>query len=194
MLTLAADLTASGTREAPVSEVHSARPEESAPLDFVAIYRENFPRVVRWARFFGGNRTDVEDVAQEVFLTVRRKLPEFDGRNLSGWLYQLTRSATRGQRRLAWARRVFFLEDQTEDPLSHHGSPEEEATTRQQAALASRLVEQLAEPKRVALLLHELEGWSGEQIAAHEGVPLATVYTRIHHARRELAELLRKSR
>jgi RNA polymerase sigma-70 factor (ECF subfamily) len=44
--------------------------------------------------------------------------------------------------------------------------------------------------KREALVLFELEGLSGQEIALALGVPLKTVWTRLHHARRELEEKL----
>jgi DNA-directed RNA polymerase specialized sigma24 family protein len=57
--------------------------------DFDLVYLRWFARVVAWVRALGIPESDVEDVTQEIFIVVRRKLPGFDGRNLPGWLYHL---------------------------------------------------------------------------------------------------------
>jgi RNA polymerase sigma-70 factor (ECF subfamily) len=54
-----------------------------------------------------------------------------------------------------------------------------------------RLLEQLAEKKRVVFVLHELEGLSPQQIATVVDAPVLTVRTRLFYARRELEQLLR---
>jgi RNA polymerase sigma-70 factor (ECF subfamily) len=53
-----------------------------------------------------------------------------------------------------------------------------------------RALLRLSEPKRVALLLTEVEGFSGPEVAELLGVPVGTVWTRLHAARKELRELL----
>jgi RNA polymerase sigma-70 factor (ECF subfamily) len=49
-----------------------------------------------------------------------------------------------------------------------------------------KAVATLTEAKRVVLLLADLEGFTCEEIAAMLGIPVGTVWTRLHHARREL--------
>jgi RNA polymerase sigma-70 factor (ECF subfamily) len=74
------------------------RPLEPAPLpgetkraerslDFARVYDDWFDHVAQWIRALGAPQADVEDIAQEVFLVVQRRLVDFDGRNLPGWLY-----------------------------------------------------------------------------------------------------------
>ena len=60
-----------------LSAVMSEREEKreaAPPLDFVRVYDEWFDEVSRWARALGGPEADLVDLAQEVFLVVRRKL------------------------------------------------------------------------------------------------------------------------
>ena len=65
-------------------------PEHVAAVQsFEEIYAKWFHEVSRWVRAFGGLDADLDDLTQEVFLVVRRKLSAFDGRNLSGWLYRI---------------------------------------------------------------------------------------------------------
>ena len=60
--------------------------------------------------------------------------------------------------------------------------------------MLARLLEGMTEKKRSVLVLFELEGYSGEEIAQLQGVPVDTVWTRLHHARRELRERLARLR
>ena len=57
-------------------------------VDFRAFYDAWFDDVSRWIRALGGLDADRDDIVQEVFLVVRRRLQAFDGANLAGWLYQ----------------------------------------------------------------------------------------------------------
>ena len=65
------------------------RTAEGESLEFAPLYDEWFEHVARWIRALGAPSGDVEDIAQEVFLVVRRRLRDFDGRNLAGWLYRI---------------------------------------------------------------------------------------------------------
>jgi RNA polymerase sigma-70 factor (ECF subfamily) len=55
-----------------------------------------------------------------------------------------------------------------------------------------RVIDQLAEKKRMVFLLHELEGLAPAEIAKIVGAPVLTVRTRLFYARRELAEMLKQ--
>jgi RNA polymerase sigma-70 factor (ECF subfamily) len=48
--------------------------------------------------------------------------------------------------------------------------------------------------RRSAFILFEVEGYSGEEIAELEGIPLNTVWTRLHHARKDFVQLVHKAR
>ena len=70
-------------------------------------------------------------------------------------------------------------------PTAHDARPQLAARSDLARALG-----RLSEPKRVALLLTEVEGLSCPEVAELLGVPVGTVWTRLHAARRELRELL----
>src|SRR5256886_15702293 len=82
------------------------------------VYETWFHDVCRWLRAMGIRDADLEDVAQDVFLVVRRKLPGFQGSRLAGWLYQIAYRRAREHRRLAWFRRVFSPRDDLLDNIS----------------------------------------------------------------------------
>src|SRR5438045_9424077 len=80
---------------------------DDAPLDFQSVYTAWFHPTLRWLRAFGVAESELEDVAQEVFLVVQAKLARFDGRNLAGWLFAIAARRASDHRRGAWHRRLF---------------------------------------------------------------------------------------
>src|SRR5678815_2164726 len=92
-------------RPVPVP-VPLVEPRATAPSGpdarFRAIYDAWFDDVTRWLYALGVPSSDTEDLAQEIFLVVRRKLAAFDGGNLAGWLYRITQLTVRDHRRRAW--------------------------------------------------------------------------------------------
>jgi RNA polymerase sigma-70 factor (ECF subfamily) len=164
-----------------------SRLSSDAPLAFEEVYRKWFTEVTRFARALGCRPEDLEDVAQEVFLVVRRKLDGFDGQNFGGWLYTITRNTVSGHRRAAWFRRVLSL-TRTER-LEDFQDPGEDAVSKLERKEAQRLVLMLAKKihssRRDTFLLFELEGYRGEEIATLLEIPVATVWTRLHLARKE---------
>ena len=168
-------------------------PDMAEARDFDAIYRSWFVHVWRWLRALGVHDADLEDIAHDVFLVVRRKLRRFDGANVAGWLYQITSRTASDHRRRAWLRRVFLSGDKSLESFrdTAHG-PAELLEQLEARAIVHGLLAKLSHKRRTALALFELEGYTGEEIAALLGVPVATVWTRLHHARREFTALARE--
>jgi RNA polymerase sigma-70 factor (ECF subfamily) len=54
------------------------------------------------------------------------------------------------------------------------------------------LLGKIREARRSAFILFEIEGFSGEEIAQIQGIPLNTVWTRLHHARKDFFTLAAK--
>jgi RNA polymerase sigma-70 factor, ECF subfamily len=161
-----------------------------SPREFEALYSAYFHHVTRWARAFGCPQADVDDVAQETFLVARRRLDQFQGGNAAGWLYRIAQHVTRGHRRRAWLRRVLHGNPEAAPTEARHSSPVEALEQREARRLMHALLSQLTERRRTTFFLFEIEGYSGEEIAQLEGVAVATVYTRLHHARRDFMNLL----
>jgi RNA polymerase sigma-70 factor (ECF subfamily) len=174
--------------------IDAGAPDEGR--DFAAIYEQWFERVCRWLRALGGPQSDVEDLAQEVFIVVRRKLPAFDGRNLGGWLYRISARTASDARRRAWFKHLFSRRDAVDlESLAHASALPDGALERKESERELyALLDRIGEKRRRALILAEIEGCSGEEIAALEGIPVATARTRLFHARRDLVELVRRRR
>jgi RNA polymerase sigma-70 factor (ECF subfamily) len=162
-------------------------PAPPPELAFDAIYEEWFEEVLRWIRAMGGPEADRDDLVQDVFLVVYRRLPDFDGKNVGGWLYQIARRKVRDFRRLFWVRHLFGQSvPLTETIAKSAGTPLESLETKEQGELLEELLSNLNPDQRAAFVLFEIEGYSGEEIARLQGVPLNTVWARIHKARKKL--------
>ena len=167
---------------------------EAQPLDFSAIYDAWFGEVVRWVRALGGPDADVEDLAQEVFLVVERRLPAFDGRNVPAWLYRIASRAVKDHQRRAWFRNLVRRRGDlsVEHARATGPSPAESLERAEARRIAWRLLRRLSEKRRTTFILFEVEGYSGEEIARMQGIPEATVWTRLHHARRDFMALVER--
>lgn len=164
----------------------------SERLSFNEVYSAWFYTVERWSYALGCPAADRADVAQEVFLVVRRKLEQFDGNNLSGWLYRITARKVKDYRRRIWFRNLFCAAD--DESVEPSDSPEEDYQRKQQQAVLRRVLAQMSEKQRTAFILFELEGYSGQEIAELLAVPVQTIWTRLHYARPEFFRLVEVER
>jgi RNA polymerase sigma-70 factor (ECF subfamily) len=174
----------------------SSRPEAQETQDarFREIYQRWFDEVAKWLYALGVPSSDTEDLAQEIFLVVRRKLHRFDGGNLAGWIYRITQLTVSDHRRRAWFKNLTRrrqevdlarVELTTPGPAARY----EEAEDRR---FLQALVAGMSEKLRTAFVLFEIEGYSGEEIARIQDVPLGTVWTRLHLARKEFWKLVKR--
>ena len=165
---------------------------ESGPapktVSFDHIYDEWFGQVSRWVRALGARPSDYEDVVQDVFTVAYRRIHLFDGNNIAGWLYQIARRKARDYRRLVWVQHVFAsdnLKSFAATPQLGPG-PLDAVETKQKSELLSRRLATLPAEQRDVFTLFELEGFSGQEIARRQQVPLNTVWVRLLRARKKL--------
>jgi len=170
------------------SGIHAA---VATPPDFSSVYTRHFQDVCRWATAFGCASSEVEDVAQEVFLVVRRRLPELEVTNLAGWIYRITRNVSAEHRRRRWFRSLLRRSDQDLELLpSANEGPGDALHRRQAERLFRAALSRMTPKRRAAFYLFEVEGYTGQELAELEGVPLKTIYTRLHHARKDFVALV----
>lgn len=163
----------------------------SGDLDALGlIYDRHYPTVLRFCRRAVGQ--DAEDLAQETFLTASRAAARYDGRpSCRPWLIGIAargvlhrqRSFTRFQnvlRRFASDKEASAAQAPAQDP--------------EQSRQLQRALAELPAPKRVVLILAEAEGLSGQEIARQLNIPVGTVWTRLHHAKKQLRALLEAER
>ncbi len=156
------------------------------PLTFDDVYAQYFMEVSRWIRALGGPEADREDLVQDVFLVVHRRLADFDGENLPGWLYQIARRRVRDFRSLRWFKMSFSRSQLDDTFASPTIDPEAALSNKQSEAILMELLSRLPDSQRAAFVLFEIEGYSGEEIARVQQVPINTVWARIHTARKKL--------
>jgi RNA polymerase sigma factor (sigma-70 family) len=157
-----------------------------------ALFDRYEPDVKRFVARLGANASDVDDLVQATFLDVvcaaRRFDPELP---VKGWLFGIAATLVRRERRSlarAAARLLRFASLATAD----EPAPTPAALLESDRELESfqRAFERLAPKKREVFALVVLEGMSGEDVAKALGIPVNTVWTRLHHARRELRAAL----
>jgi len=192
--TIAAESESSGVESCPDysdDRTSGVRPVHSRELDFERIYAQYFGPVSRWVRAFGAPDSEVDDLTQEVFLVVRRKLDQFDGRNLPAWLYRIAQRTVSDHRRRAWFRRLFRRSQRELDSLaSDRSGPADLLERREAERVVRQVLDRMSRVRRTAFALFEIEGYTCEEIAKLEQIPVNTVYTRLHHARKDFFRLL----
>lgn len=167
-------------------------PDPGALLSFEAIYDAYYDVVARWIRALGGSTAERDDLIQEVFLVVYRRLPDFDGRNLMGWLYRITAHQVRDHQRLVWIRHIFPRRvEVSPDIPSVRPTPLMTLETRERQQRLEWLLSRLGERLRAAFVLFEIEGYTAEEIGDMQAVSVHTVRARIHRARKKMSALVK---
>lgn len=143
--------------------------------------------VRRYLGRLGVSASDADDLVQATFLAVVGAGQNFDSaQSARSWLLGVATMMVRRHRRsLARALARLVAWSRVPRPSSSPG-PDEAYESDEAARRFQRAFEALSPKKREAFALVVLEGLSGEEAAAALGIPINTVWTRLHHARREL--------
>jgi RNA polymerase sigma-70 factor (ECF subfamily) len=164
-----------------------------ASTDFEAIYREHFRFVWRSVRRLGIDPSFVDDVVQETFLVVHRRLSDFEGRSSTKtWLYGIVRRVIADHRR-SLRRKPAFADSATDVEHATDGTtvgPLASAEQAERVRLLYRLLEQLDEEKREVFILTEFEGMTIVEISEALDVNANTVSSRLRAARQRFEEVL----
>ena len=163
----------------------------ASPPPFAEIFHEHAPHVWRALRRLGVREADVEDVCQEVFVVVHRKLPEFEGRStLKTWIYGICARTASDYRRRAHVRHE---EATGRVPDERHSAPQLKDLEREQArAMLDEALAALDDDKRAVFVAYEIEDLEMPEIAAALGCPLQTAYSRLYAARKAVEASVRR--
>ena len=154
------------------------------------VFNQHIDFVWRLARVLGLPPDDADDVAQEVFLVVHRRLHTFVvGRSMRAWLFGITRNVVLQHQRTHSRRERH--RSQVPPPLPGHG-PDVAVQLRQAADLMQQFLDQLDVDKRVVFVLADIEGLTSSEIAEALGLPLGTVFSRLRAARSKLETFSRR--
>lgn len=145
--------------------------------------------VFRTLRRLGTSPSEVEDLAQEVFLALRRSWAEYDpDRPIRPYLFGIAfRIASAHQRKRN--REVAFG---TVDPGDAGPWPDEALQSKQARAMVLAALERIPLPRRAVLVMHDLDDVSIREVASVLAIPLFTAYSRLRKARAELETAVRR--
>lgn len=172
---------------APSLSHPNRRPEADlvAPLclDFDDVYREHFAFVWRSAKRLGVFDAALDDVVQEVFVIVHRRLEEFEGRSsVRTWLFGITLRVARDHRR-STARKS---PEGSVDPDTLRATapgPGESMEKAEAVRLLYALLDEMDDERREIFVMAELEQMTMPDIAATLGINVNTAYARLRAAR-----------
>lgn len=178
--------------DASQGSIPQGLPKAGQSLRFAEVYEQHFDFVWRSARRLGVPPASLDDVVQDVFVTVYRRLGEFEGRSqLKTWIFGVLRHTVRDLRRSMRRKPTEALED---EPYDARPGPHEAAVREQSTQLLHHLLGTLDDDHREIFVLAELEQMSAPEIAAAIEVNVNTVYSRLRAARQEFEAALKRAK
>lgn len=153
------------------------------PLSFERVYADCHHHVHALCLNLLGNSADAQDAFQDTFLAVSRALPSFRGdASVKTWVHRIAiRTALKVRaRRRPTAELSDQLPGAATDPIGDHA----------EADAVARALGSLSFEHRLVLSLFAVAGLTHVEIAETLGIPEGTVWSRLHHAKRKLGELL----
>ena len=177
-----------GTTSDPTDEELMARIQARDDRAIAILYRRHTPLLRTVIGHILNNDCDVDDQLQELFVEVWRQAAHYDeakGKAL-GWIVTMARrrAIDKLRKKQTYFRAQERLRDEPE-PAPHHGA-DEEAAASDTANIFTRVLATLPAAQREALDFAFYRGFSHREIAAHTGIPLGTIKTRLELALRKV--------
>jgi RNA polymerase sigma-70 factor (ECF subfamily) len=172
--------------------------ESSLPGTLAEIYEAHFDFVWRNARRLGVPEDSADDVAQDVFVVVQRRLADYDGRaSMQAWIFGILIRVVRDHRRRFRRKgsRTVPLDQEGLNPFgaAPGSAPSELAEHAERVRLLDRLLSELDEDKRTLLILSELEQWTLREIAVFFDSNINTIFSRLKVAKRAFEQAYARS-
>lgn len=160
---------------------------EAARPQLRDMFREHHDFVWRLVSALGAPAGAVDDVVQEVFLVVARKLPSYDDRGSArGWIGAIARRVAADHRKM---RARATAREQSAAVPDAPADPEVVVAQRQGAAAVQALLDSLPEDQREVFLLMDVEGLTAPEAATALAIGVNTIYSRLRLARRRFDAL-----
>jgi len=161
---------------------------------FENLIQPHLNRLYRLAWRFTGNKHDAEDLVQDLLLKLYPRVEELEKLDKPGpWLarvlYRQYVDSYRSQQRSP----IHYTEDEAslyESQQDPSPSPTQQVQTIQAVNQIQATLDQLNEEQRMVVVLHDVEGYSLQEIGDIQGVSIGTIKSRLHRARNKLQELL----
>ncbi len=176
-----------------VSALPTFVPARVPPLDLAAVHAEHAEFVWRSLQRLGVPESDLEDLLQEVFVVVHRRLDTYRAEaKLTTWLFGICLRVVSNHRRQRARRRETPIEGVVERS-ANAASPEEQLATKEALGEVASILDRMDLGKRAVFVMSEVEEMSCDAIAVALGVPEGTVHSRLHAARKVLARAMARS-
>ena len=139
-----------------------------------------------------GHREDAQDCLQEAMLRIFRSISGFKGQSsFATWVYRITMNTCLDELRKKRNRTSTSLDGLLEagwSPSDEFDTPERHALNREKSAEIRRVIAELPEDMRAAVVLRDIEGLSYEEIARVLDINVGTIKSRISRGREKLRE------
>jgi RNA polymerase sigma-70 factor (ECF subfamily) len=172
--------------------------QQGDPAAFETIYHLHARRVYALCLRMLGDPVEAEDLAQEAFLQLFRKIQTFRGESaFSSWLHRLTANVVL----MSFRRRkppttsldeVIQSDEDNERPRLELGGPDLRLSGLCDRINLQAAVQRLPEGYRVMFLLHDVHGYEHNEIARLLGCSIGNSKSQLHKARKRLRELLQR--
>jgi RNA polymerase sigma-70 factor (ECF subfamily) len=183
------DWGGAGHVDANMADGADSKAEESIGAE--ALFRSYAQFVASFLYRFGAPPGDIDDIVQEVFIVAHRRGGYVRGSaQPRTWLASIAANVAQTSRR-ARSRRARNIPTAPESALEQAGNtidPLQQLESQRAVECLQGALEGLPVEHRAAFVLYELEGASCESIAAQWQVPIGTVYSRLHSARRRVVD------
>lgn len=175
-----------GARRSSTEGRAQARPNR---IGAEALFREHAVFIATFVQRLGVKADETDDLVQEVFLVAHRKGGYEPGpAQPRSWLAAIAVRLTRAHHRALGRKRETADHDVLERAPSCQRTPDEQLEAQQSVARVQAALDQLDLEHRATFVLYELEGEPCQAIAASFGLPIGTVYSRLHYARRRFTQ------
>jgi len=177
-----------------LSEAETIRfAQEGDAASFERIFRRYSRRVYSLCLRMARNKTDAEDLTQEAFLQLFRKIHTFRGESaFSTWLYRVCANVV-----LMWLRKKGLMEIHLENTQKEKDSNREEISAPDlvlsgtiDRLILDRAINELPTGYKKAFMLHDVEGYEHHEIAEILGCSIGNSKSQLHKARMQLRNLL----
>lgn len=167
-------------------------PRTSPAPPVKSIYEEHARFVWLTLHRLGVQPSDLDDLAHDVFVVVHRRLDTFDNTSrMTTWLFGIClRLAANYRRRQRRTPSHAALRARMNADATTSAGADEMLALRQHRASAERVLAELPVEKRAVFTMFEIEGLSCQEIAEIMGVPIGTVYSRLHAARGQIEHIV----
>jgi len=185
-----------GDRLSEAEAIERAKQGDAAA--FEALYHLHKRRVYSLCLRMTANTAAAEDLTQEAFLQLFRKIGTFRGESaFSTWLHRMAVNVVLMQLRKKGLPVVPLeenIETEEESPRKEPGADDPRLAGSIDRMQLQRSIESLPPGYRMIFLLHDVEGYEHNEIASMVGCSIGNSKSQLHKARMKLREILKTSR